>query len=166
MNQETDNNLDTLCEKVFTNPPADPCTWSLYLDSDIANEIPETEHAMYIFEILVQILFGGIKILFGTTENGKISLGALTMDDFELLRSYFRMMEYDILLDIYDEDGEPDYPKFEPTDFSTVHLKFLKEFEDENTRYVDIHFDNYVPPERFVHLEANRNPNDYQFNGI
>lgn len=172
--EEVESNLDILCEKVFTKPPSAPCSWRLYLDEDIAMNIPENEHAMYIFEILVQILFGGIKLLFGTNEDGKISLSSLTMTDFELLRSYFRMMEYDIILDMYGVDSldTPDYKKFDPTDFSTVHLKFLKTFEDvprsldptgaPEPVYVDIHFTNYAPPEKPVYLEATLNPNAYR----
>ena len=168
--QEEDN-LHILCNRVFTNPPADPCTWSLYLDENIASEVPQTEWAMYIFEILVQVLFGGISILFGTNEDGKISLGSLTQENFELLRRYFQMMEYDIHMDVYTPDEQPLYEKFDPTDFTTVHLKFLKEYPDEvdeegnvMKRFIDIHFVPFAKPEQPIHLEANMNPNHYRPN--
>ena len=158
VSSNSDNNLDELCDRVFRNPPQDECTWCLYLDESIVKEIPESEHTMYIFEILVQILFGGIKILFGTNDSGKISLGSLTEADFELLRDYYKMMEYDIKMEIYDLDSiSQDTRKFDPSDFSTVHFKFMKEIEGQQM-YVDIHFTDYEPQTLVpLHTEINNN---------
>ena len=159
-----DNNLETLCEHVFSKPLHKDRIVHLFLDKDIASEIPENKHATYIFEILVQILFGGIKILFGTNEEGKISLGSLTHQDFELLRKYFQIMEYDIRLDIYSENDSPDYRQYDPKDFSTLHLKFLKDF-DGIAKYVDFHFVELKRPHEPVHVEVQQEKRYYSSGG-
>jgi len=122
---DCDNNIPELCETIFTKRPGPPCSWCLYLDEQI--DVPENEQGPFTFDILVQILFGGIKILFGVTEDNKISLSSITESQFELLRDYFKMIEYDIVLEIYDIDEKPEYPEYNGKDFSTLHLKFLKQ---------------------------------------
>lgn len=158
------NNIEELCNKVFSKPPGDPCTWCLYLDRGIAVEIPENEQAVYIFEILVQILFGGIKVLFGTNEENKISLSSITEEQFELLRKYFQMMEYDIVCDVYPIENKPNYAEYNPRDFSTVHLKFMK-LIDGVAMYVDINFVPYtLQNHKPLHVQV-REERNYTSNG-
>jgi len=153
---DTDDNLWELCNKVFTKPPGDPCTWCLYLDKEDIIDVPDNERGPYIFEILIQILLGGIKILYGTTESGKISLVALEEKQFALLRRYFQMMQYDIILELYELDEPVRYREFDPYDFSTIHFKFIKNFNGR-PMYVDIHFVDYdIEKSIPLHIEANQ----------
>lgn len=146
-NNNPDNNLGELCDQVFSHSPGAECSMRLYLDETIACDVAAKEHAVYIFEILVQVLFGGIKILFGTNDSGLIVLSDLTHQNFATLRQYFRMMEYDILLDIYPENSPPNYPPFDAEDFTTLHLKFIKTLDTGDKEYVDIHFAAYTLPD-------------------
>jgi hypothetical protein len=159
-NSYYENNITELCEKIFMHPPRDPCTVCLYLDRNIAVEIPKNEHAMYMFEILVQILFGGIRILFGETKDGKISLGSVTEDEFALLQKYFQMMEYNVKFEIHGIDDKPNYPEFDCTDFSTLYLKFIKIIND-TPMYVSIHFEHFTVEKHIpLHLQVKQQYND------
>ena len=149
-----ENNIPQLCEKIFSQDPGEPCSIRLFLDETIAPMVSKNDYAQYTFEILVQILIGGIAILFGTDESGKVSLGKITEQQFQLLRRYFQMLEYDINLQFFPKDNAESFV-FDPTDFTTIHLRFLKELDDKAEVIIDINFTPYSLPDIPMHQLVN-----------
>ena len=120
--QETDNNLGEFLDIILSGPPREPCSIGLQLHESIATTIPPMEQAVYIFEILTELLFGMIARLYGTNDEGMIVLSDLSLKDFQRLREYFWGFEYDIVLTIDPDSSEP----FDPTDYRTLHsIKLL-----------------------------------------
>lgn len=134
--------LDDLCEKIFNKPPSNPGTCPIGIEESCQEEIPDEEQGMYIFDLLSHILLTGIRILFGTNEDGKVVLSDLTLDDFQKLRKYMQSMCFDMEMVMYEEDEEsPNDVKFDPKDYTTIHLKF----KTKNDQYVEIGFKPYKP---------------------
>ena len=66
-------------------------------------DIPDGKNMEFyaIFEQLLMIYIGGLKRLWSNSE-GKVDLTELTQDNIELMQHYFKSINYDVSIDVFD----------------------------------------------------------------
>lgn len=117
---------ETLAQQLFTNPPKETNSCQLILDQ---------ADSEYIFELLINVLIEGIKVLYGVDA----SLDQVTDTIYHKLREYFHSIGFNVKLEIIDrlEDqdkllftditAEPYYCEIKKNNFPDYFLEYTRE---------------------------------------
>ena len=121
--QTEDHSLQSFVERVFSeDPPSDPNTYTLTLDTDFTNT---SEDFKTVFEALATVFTLGMRFKYADSQTGQVNLAAISEQQFDRIKAHFRSFGYNV-----DYEATP-FTQFEPSTTEDDDLPSLADISTE-----------------------------------